>query len=70
MRRRLHNPRPRSIALNNSSLFIPRIAQQLSHFMPVLDIQQISYDYNLGYGCYGCDFKLENSPRGAYSLTK
>ena len=51
MRRRLHNPGPRSIALNNSSLFIPHIAQQLSHVMPVLDIQQISYDYNLGYGC-------------------
>jgi hypothetical protein len=34
---------------------------QLSHVIPVLDIQQISYDYDLGYGC---NVKLENrSPR-------
>lgn len=64
MRRRLHNPGPRSIALKhrqrsvpqNTSSFIPRITQ-LSHVIPFLDIQQISYDYDLGYGC---DVKLEN----------
>jgi hypothetical protein len=67
MRRRLHNPGPRSIALKHRqcpfpqypSPFIPCIAQ-LSHVIPVLDIQQLSYDYDLGYGC---DVKLENGSK-------
>ena len=64
MRRCLHNPGPCSIVLKrrqysspqNSSLFIPCITQ-LSHVILALDIQQISYDYDLGYGC---DINLES----------